>query len=460
MAKDNKGYSGRIKRRISESHVGDEGIDIDYDTLYGSREDDETEVDVLMPEEDVEELIDWDEDVPEQESYSDVDDSAQRRSVFDVDDSAYGDSVEDFDPENFEDVEALMSSDSEVDYDDAEPDYSEYDNADDVDDVEYNDSVDFSDEDQRNSPSAFARLSSSASGIFSKIKESSEKEKAPKDKKEKKPKEEKVSDSAFDVSEEDSNTMISKIASKGKKGAKERIKAATDILEVLGIPETFSIEEAYFLPEDLKDIEFDEEAPIGYDRKEVKRFKNTVKLSIQHYKELLEERNAHVMTLASELDKKDEVIARIQLDQELAQGINIIPTQGDQHLENELMEAQVTIARLRSEKDEATAKAAGANERIEEVVGLSRGERDKYNELQDEYAKQMKANEDLQKRVSELKSRILLMEEESAPDPSEQFVFEETPAPMPKPAPRVQEQRRPAPMPQQSKKSGTPLPKF
>lgn len=468
MAKDSKGYPGKIRRKIAESHIGDEKIDIDFDTLYGSREDDEESVeenvDVDVSDNEAIELIDWDEDVPEQESYSDVDESAQRDSVFDVDDSAYGDSVEEFDPEDFEQVEALMSDDSD-DYEDEAEYEVDYESADSTDD--YDSDLDISDE-ERNSPSAFAkRLSSGASGLFSKVKESSEKkpkekkvkEKKVKEKKEKKPKEEKrESDSAFDVSEEDSDSIISKIASKGKKGTKERIKAATDILEVLGVPETFAIEEAYYLPEDLKDIEFDEEAPIGYDRKEVKRFRNNVKLSIQHYVELLEERNSHVMTLASELDKKDEVIARIQLDQELAQGINIIPTQGDQHLENELMDAQVTIARLRAEKEEALAKADGAKERIEQVVGLSQGEREKYNELQDDYAKQVKANEDLAKRVSELKSRILLLEEEAAPDPSEEFVFEETPAPMPQPSQLPAP--RPAPMPQPQKSGGTPLPKF
>lgn len=449
MAKEGRKYSGRVKRMVAESNVGDEVIDIDYDTLYGSRDDEENTADYddneyvdyddSPIESDVEEIVDWDEDF-EQESYSDIDESSRRESVFDVDDSAYGDSDEEFDPED------LMAEESEIDYGGEEPSYD----VDYASDDEYDQSLEGSED--KNSPSAFARkLSSGASGFLSKLKESSEKK--PKKEKKKNDDDDRITDSAFDVSAEESDSLLSKIAAKGKKTKEDRVKAATDILEVLGIPETFAIEERYYLPEDLKEVVFDEEAPIGYDRRAVKRFKNNVKRSLEHYKELLEERNSHVVTLASELDKKDDVIAKIQYDQEIAQGINIIPTQGDQRLENELMEAQVTISRLRAEKDEAMAKAHGANEKIEEAVGLSREERDKYNELQDDYSKLAKEKDDLEKALSRMKTKMALLEEEMTPDPSEQFDFANE-------APQIPQQqpRRPAPAP--APKRGASLPKI
>lgn len=392
------GYE-KLKRKFAESHVGDENIDVDYDTLYGTLNDD------------------GDESFEDEgrESFSDVKSSGKRESAFDVDESAFTEEApEDFDPEDLLGYEA---GESEVDYDveDSESIGEDFD--------------DFDEDDERGqersktSPSAFARrMSSSASDVFGRLKEGSKKH-LQKD-------EEEESgggfeDSAFDVSEKENDSIISKVAANTKKSKKDRVKAANDILEILGISETFTIDEQYYLPADLKEIRFSYQRPEGYSPREVDKFHKSVSRTIQHYVDLLQQRNTDIVTLATEVDKKDEVINKLQYDQEVAEGINIMPTQGDQKLENELMEAKMTISQLRSDVEEAQARADGADKKVKDAVGLSQEERDKYNELQDDYAKVVRESNEMKKEISNLQTKVLLLQEEAEPDPSESFVFDD-----------------------------------
>lgn len=150
-----------------------------------------------------------------------------------------------------------------------------------------------------------------------------------------------------------------------------------DILHMLDIPTTFEIGEEVYMPEDIDAIKFDLEVPQGYERAEVESFKTKAKLSIAHFVKLLRARNEHIAQLATTIDRLQVDLNNMKFQAEIAAGINIIPSDTAQDLENENAQLRLEVGELK--------------DRLSQVLGdelvLDEGESDsevRIRQLQDE----------------------------------------------------------------------------
>ena len=259
-----------------------------------------------------------------------------------------------------------------------------------------------------------------ATGLLSKAKAGiAKKQKSEPVEEEKAPRNERFKDSVFDVNDDEVDEVINEISSQSQKTHEDRINAAYDILEVLNIQETFSISQDYFIPADLDAVAqkgFSLESPLGFDRKEIQLFFNKVSRTIQYYTRLLEQRNRDIMTLSAEIDRRDDLLEKTRYDQEIAQGISVMPTVDDTQTENELFESRLEIQRLRKELDKAQKqlKMKAKNTALPDL--LSEDERAQHNALQDDYRKLLRERDAAVEEVRELRIQIAKYQEDEEPD--------------------------------------------
>jgi hypothetical protein len=178
-----------------------------------------------------------------------------------------------------------------------------------------------------------------------------------------------------------------------------------DILEVIGIPITFDIEQNIFLPDDMNNIKFDYQAPMGYDVGQVRAFVSKSRSSIEHFVRLLKLRNEHVAKLATTIDRLQVDLNNQKFQNEIANGINIMPTQDDDDLANQNMEYRLLNKRL---EEEIASLRMGD--------GLSSEERQAFEDLQDQLSISRRENETLSEQVYELKNQLAYLEEEQDED--------------------------------------------
>lgn len=434
------------KRRISESDFGDEFVDVDYERLETTKEKKHRLSEERRKEKELERKRKL-----REERQRERDAAAKKKEEVAVSFDEPEDSEELEREGFFEEINSEEEPfDSSFDVEEADVGYSE------LDDVEsYTEDEEVHDEDseetsledlyeesdfegenyfegetteevEENGEKTVDKLKGQASSFWNKLKEDGKKNKEKKTKKKEveKASEKEIEDSnnsfaesAFDIDENENEGLLKKIAKKGKKTKEDRVKSAKDILEVLNIPETYTIGEEFYMPEDLnlKNITFSYTSPVGFDEREVERFYNGVVRTVKNYVEILQERNKHIVTLASEVDKKDDLIAKLRYDQEIAQGINVMPTQGDHELENELMEERLENKRLRQQLKAQKSSLANAKN-TDDNVKLTDEERDKYNELQDSYSVLQKQHDDQDKVIRDLRAKVRLLEEDSGPD--------------------------------------------
>jgi hypothetical protein len=191
-----------------------------------------------------------------------------------------------------------------------------------------------------------------------------------------------------------------------------------DVLEILEIPATFEIGQDMFLPEDITDIEFDYQTPHGYDMGQVGNFVEQARDSVVSYVKLLKLRNEHIAKLATVVDRLQVDLNNQRFDSEIANGINIMPTQDDDDLNNKNMELTLLVMRLREEL------AA-----LKEADSLSTNERQAFEDLQDQLSIVTRDCERLNEENYELRTRVSFMEEDLGVDPVENekvFASEET----------------------------------
>lgn len=218
------------------------------------------------------------------------------------------------------------------------------------------------------------------------------------------PKPSKMNDTAFSI--EDSPVpagnpkpnAISGLTEELMKVDSNKIK---DVLELLDIPSTFEIASSVFLPDDIEDVVFDQQAPVGYDIGQVSAFVDQCLNSLKHYVMLLRLRNEHVAKLATVVDRLQVDLNNARFDREVANGINIMPTQDDDDLSNQNTELRLLNRRL-TEQLEA----------YQNGDELSSSERIKLEMLQDELSIANRSNEDLLAINYELKTRIAYLDEE------------------------------------------------
>lgn len=190
-----------------------------------------------------------------------------------------------------------------------------------------------------------------------------------------------------------------------------------DVLEVLQIPATFEIPDDVFLPEDIKDVSFDVQVPHGFDEGQVTYFVGQARNSIRFFTQLLRKRNEDVAKLASVIDKLQVDANNLRFENEIAQGISVMPTVGDEDLETQLMEAKLKIVRL-EEQLKTSAPASGLPVPAGDTVPQAA-----YEKVSDELSIMRRKNEALEEEVYTLKSRLALLDDEAddelAPLPTE-----------------------------------------
>lgn len=108
-----------------------------------------------------------------------------------------------------------------------------------------------------------------------------------------------------------------------------------DVLKFLNIPETYEIEQGILFPDDIDKYSFDYQAPQGYETSQVDIFVEITKKSIEKYVNLLKERNRHIASLATVVDRLQVDNQNLKYQSEIADGISIMPTSSNDELELE-----------------------------------------------------------------------------------------------------------------------------
>lgn len=181
-----------------------------------------------------------------------------------------------------------------------------------------------------------------------------------------------------------------------------------DVLEVLQIPATFEIDSDTFLPDDITEVEFDYQAPHGYDMGQVGAFVEQARSSVSSYVKLLKLRNEHIAKLATVVDRLQVDLNNQRFDSEIANGINIMPTQDDDDLNNQNVELRLLNMRLTEEL-----------KNLKEADSLSTNERQAFEDLQDQLSIVTRECERLNEDNYELRTKVSFMEEDLGVDPVE-----------------------------------------
>lgn len=186
-----------------------------------------------------------------------------------------------------------------------------------------------------------------------------------------------------------------------------------DVLELLSIPATFEIDASVLLPEDFKGVSFDIQIPQGYEMGEVNAFVSRAKNSVEELVKLLKLRNKHIAELATTVDRLQVDANNLKVQAEVANGINIMPTDDGEDLEKENMELGLKVRRLedeiRSLKQEG-ASSGGSS-------GMSDRDQRMYNALSDRLSVVQRELEEFKEENADLKSQLAVyIENESLID--------------------------------------------
>lgn len=171
-----------------------------------------------------------------------------------------------------------------------------------------------------------------------------------------------------------------------------------DVLNILGIPASYSVPDRIMLPGDLAKVKFASE-PNGFARDEVAAFYDATSESIDFYIDLLNKRNADVAKLADHCTKLQDEIHDKEMEQEIAKnsGLNIIAG-GDSN--NELMNAKLKIRKLKAENEELRQQSSytEATDKIKEL-------QKRYDEVQDQLAMEQYNNKQLRQQLADAQTK-------------------------------------------------------
>lgn len=181
-------------------------------------------------------------------------------------------------------------------------------------------------------------------------------------------------------------------------------KKIEDVLEVVQISPTFVVPEDIFMPEDIKEVDFDFEVPKGFDTGQVMKFVSQTRNTVKFYVELLRKRNEDVAKLASLIDKLQVDLNNVRFEMEMQNGVSIMASGSDTDLETELMEAKLHIRTL-----EDRLKAGDLSGGLP-VPGASSEE---LSQVKDALTKTRRQATALEEEVLHLKSRLAQYEDEA-----------------------------------------------
>lgn len=171
-----------------------------------------------------------------------------------------------------------------------------------------------------------------------------------------------------------------------------------DVLNILGIPASYSVPDRILLPGDLAKVKFSKE-PNGAAVDEVAAFYDAVTESIDFYIDLLNKRNADVAKLADHCMKLQDEIHDKELESEIQRtsGLNIIAG-GDSN--SELMNAKLKIRKLKAE-NEALRQQSSSTEATDKIKELQK----RYDEVQDQLAMEQYSNKQLRSQLADMQTK-------------------------------------------------------
>ena len=171
-----------------------------------------------------------------------------------------------------------------------------------------------------------------------------------------------------------------------------------DVLNILGIPASYSVPDRILLPGDLAKVKFAKE-PDGFARDEVAAFYDATCESIDFYIDLLNKRNADVAKLADHCTKLQDEIHDKELESEIQKtsGLNIIAG-GDSN--SELMNAKLKIRKLKAENEELRQQSS-STEATEKIKELQK----RYDEVQDQLAMEQYNNKQLRAQLADMQTK-------------------------------------------------------
>jgi hypothetical protein len=181
-----------------------------------------------------------------------------------------------------------------------------------------------------------------------------------------------------------------------------------DVLELLDIPPTFEVSNVVLLPEDFDGIDFQIQIPEGYEPSEVEAFKDRARKSTKELVDLLKLRNKHVAQLASTIDRLQVDANNLKFDAEVANGINIMPTDSIADLENELMELRLLTRQLQDENNRLS--KGGSAEGYEQVVD---------SQMSDQVSLLTRENDELREEIYALKNQLAVYMDDDNSIPSQ-----------------------------------------
>lgn len=184
--------------------------------------------------------------------------------------------------------------------------------------------------------------------------------------------------------------------------SKDQGESVEEILKSMRIKETFTIDDGIlFLDEELANQQFATQAPYGYDMGEVDFFLSKAQRSVAEYVKLLRVRNDDVVKLASRISDILVELNNIRFNSEVANGINIMATGGDDDaLAVDLQEAR---ARARSLEDELN---------LLRQNGVPQAEPGELERLRNDLSAERLSRSAFEKEAQDLRAHLVLIEEE------------------------------------------------
>ena len=128
---------------------------------------------------------------------------------------------------------------------------------------------------------------------------------------------------------------------------------------------------------------------------EVEAFKDRARKSTKELVDLLKLRNKHIAQLASTIDRLQVDANNLKFDAEVANGINIMPTDSIADLENELMELRLLTRQLQDENNRLS--KGGSAEGYEQVVD---------SQMSDQVSLLTRENDELREEIYSLKNQL------------------------------------------------------
>lgn len=157
--------------------------------------------------------------------------------------------------------------------------------------------------------------------------------------------------------------------------------SSEDILEREGIPSNYEIDKKMLFAEDIDNVKFREQVPVGYDQGDVRNFMRLVKGSIEYYTDIINQRQEHISRLSSIIENLIVDNENLKYRNESAEGVNIMTSESNHSLEIEVDSLKIENQRLVEENESLRRSSLGDQDNSEELEKLKSKNRNLSNSL-------------------------------------------------------------------------------